>query len=68
MQTYDEHGNLTELAYFDAQCQPVVSKRGFAKRKSSFDDHGREVKTDYFGTDGLPILDALGRAARCQRF
>jgi hypothetical protein len=72
---FDDRGNVTEVATFDADDKPLVNSRYYAARVTmAYDEHGKCTETAYFGPDGKlmsprptftdPIGEAAGRVAR----
>ncbi len=51
--TWDDRGNVIEIACFDPREAPVdCGRTGFHARISTFDDAGREIETRFRATDG----------------
>jgi serine/threonine protein kinase len=72
---FDDRGNVTEVATFDAEDKPFVNSRFYAARMTmAYDEHGKCTETAYFAADGkltsprptftAPIGEAGGRIAR----
>ena len=60
---YDQHGNVTEIAYFGTDSQPIT-QRGIkaARTTRSYDDRGNLIEVSFFGPDGQSVRGALGVA------
>ena len=60
-------GRPVEVAWFDAEAQPMLARGdkampGFSHREVwSYDEHGNAVSRKSFGTDGRPALRTAGR-------
>ena len=52
--TYDPRGNITEVAYFDAQGRPTRYKNGYAKATHKHDEWGNITEEAYFDEQGRP--------------
>jgi hypothetical protein len=72
---FDDRGNVTEVATFDADDKPFVNSRFYSARMTmAYDEHGKCTETAYFGPDGklmsprtpfrAPIGEAGPRIAR----
>jgi YD repeat-containing protein len=53
--TYDAHGKVTQLAYFDPRDQPVQIGYGYAMKRFVYDDLGRETRREFFDVNGVPV-------------
>jgi hypothetical protein len=60
--TYDERGNPTSQAYFDASGKPVAQSEGYHKAAFSWDVRGNWIAVRLLGIDGEPVLAADGFA------
>lgn len=61
--TYDKHGNIIEMAAFDAGGRPSSNSwMGVPLTKIAYDHKGRETNRTYHGADGLPVLARNGFA------
>src|SRR5262249_24425021 len=54
--TYDERGNVSQIAYFGPNDQPVRTSLGWATVRYSYDGLGRESKQEFFDVDGAPVF------------
>ncbi len=60
-QTYDNGGNLSEMAYFGVDGAPVVNRAlGFHRTVTTYDERGRAIEDRSFGVNGEPILTSTG--------
>jgi len=53
--TYDAHGKVTQIAYFDPDDRLVQTAYGFAIIKFVYDNLGRETTREFLDVDGLPV-------------
>jgi YD repeat-containing protein len=53
--TYDAHGKVTQVAYFDPDDRLVQTVYGFAIIKFVYDNLGRETKREFLDVDGVQV-------------
>lgn len=57
--TYDERGNRTSCAFFDAHDTLIVTNEGIAKWEKCYDLKGNVIKTMHFGINDKPITNIM---------
>jgi hypothetical protein len=62
---FDDHGNLTKIAYFGLKGSPPVGDAGFL---FDYDRRGNIVKTTAIGVDGIPKEDSRRIAITKRRY
>lgn len=54
-QSFDEHGNTLELAYFGSKNEPVLHPQGWARVKHLYDSKDNAIQSEYFGLKDEPV-------------
>lgn len=66
--SYDEAGNLTEVASYDTSEKPIRTKDGYARQTMRYDERGNRIETAYFDQAGNPVRGPTGCALISARF
>lgn len=64
--SYDQFGNITELAFYGVEEDPVLGRQGFHKHQYRWSADGLHImERRYLGVDGNPIntIDGIARVA-----
>ena len=54
---YDQHGNETEVSFYDANDHPVTCDLGYAVMKKEYNKQGQIIKESYFDSENKPAIN-----------
>jgi len=65
---YDSHGNLTEIAYFGKDDEPIATKNGYHRLKQKFNSRRQIVEQMTFDVEDRPVMNVWKYARLLRKY